>query len=239
MQRPNSFTCWNGTLDPETQCKSNNVFSRYLFAYLLTDASAINVAKVLIDIMTKHACLPKTPITDNGTAFTSTIIAEITQNLGITLKCATTEHPQTIRKLDRTHASLKKNLKMACGEYRRQWHESLPLAVLDHNSNYDASIACKPTRVFYRRVPYNILDHKLENNPNEQITSTTEFAEEIQNRTKYKKYYDRKAKAAPFKESDYCFVLQPEADHQGSKIPSRDYCWVGPFVNPSPPAQYK
>ena len=41
-----------------------NVFSRYLFAYSLTDASAINVAKVLIDIMTNHAYLPTTPITD-------------------------------------------------------------------------------------------------------------------------------------------------------------------------------
>ena len=93
-----------------------DVFSRYLFAYPLTDASAINVAKVLIDIMTKHSYLPTTLFTDKGTAFTSTIIAESTQILGITLKCATTKHPQTIGKLERTHASLKTNLKMACGE---------------------------------------------------------------------------------------------------------------------------
>ena len=161
-----------------------DVFSRYLFAYPLTDASAINVAKALIDIMTKHAYLPTTLITDKGTAFTSTIIAEITQILGITLKCATTKHPQTIGKLERTHASLKTNLKMACGEYRRQWHKYLPLAVLNHNTSYHASIGCEPTRVFHGRIPYNILDHKLGNNPNEQVNPTTEFAEEIQNRTK-------------------------------------------------------
>ena len=91
------------------------VFSRYLISYPLTDASATNVAKVIIDIMTKHAYLPTTLISDKGTAFTSTIIAEITQTLGITLKCATTKHPQTIGKAERTHASLKTNLKMACG----------------------------------------------------------------------------------------------------------------------------
>ena len=196
--------------------------------------------------MTKHAYLPTTLITDKGTAFNSTIIAEVTQILGITLKCATTKHPQTIGKLERTHASLKTNLKMACGEYRRQWHKYLPLAVLNHNTSYHASIGCEPTRVFHGRIPYNILDHKLGNNPNEKINPTTEFAEEIQNRTKilidktkqnimqsyikYKEYYDRKAKAAPLKENDYCFVLQPKADHQGSKIPFRDYRWVGPFV---------
>ena len=75
---------------------------------------------------------------------------------------------------------------------------------------------------------------------------TTEFAEGIQNRTKlltdktkqnilqsyikYKEYYDRKAKAAPLKESDHCFVLQQKADHQRSMIPISDYRWVGPFV---------
>ena len=50
-----------------------DVFSRYLFAYPFTDASAIIIAKVLIDIMTKHSNLPTTLITDKGTAFTSTI----------------------------------------------------------------------------------------------------------------------------------------------------------------------
>ena len=160
------------------------VFSRYLFAYSLTDASAINVAEVIIDIMTKHAFLPTTLNTDKGTAFTSTNIPEITQILGITLKCATTKHPQTIGKLERTHASIKTNFKMASGEYRRKWHKLLPLAVLNHITTYHASIGCEPTRVFHGRVPYNFLNHNLGYNPNEQITPTTEFAEEIRNRTK-------------------------------------------------------
>ena len=71
-----------------------DLFSRYLFAYPITDASAINVAKVFIDIMTKYAYLPTTLITDKGNAFTSTNIAEITQILGITLESAMTKHPQ-------------------------------------------------------------------------------------------------------------------------------------------------
>ena len=103
------------------------------------------MAKVPIDIMTKHAYLPTTRITDKGTAFNSTIIAEITQILGITLEYATTKHPQTIGKLERTHASLKTNLKMACGEYGRQWHKYLSLAVRNHNISYHASISCDRT----------------------------------------------------------------------------------------------
>ena len=230
----------------QTVMTAIDVFSRYLFAYPLIEATAANVAKVIIDIMTKHSYLPTTLITDKGSAFTSKILEEITAILGITLKCATTKHPQTIGKLERTHASLKTNLKMASGEYRRQWHKYLPLAVLNYNTTYHASIGCEPSKVFHGRIPYNVLDHKLENNPNKNFLPTTEFAEELQQRTqilidqtkrnimqsylKYKEYYDRKAKAAPLQEKDYCFVLQPKADSQGSKIPFRDFRWIGPFV---------
>ena len=35
-----------------------DVFSRYLFAYPLVEATVSNPAKVLIDIMTKHSYLP-------------------------------------------------------------------------------------------------------------------------------------------------------------------------------------
>ena len=133
----------------QTVMTAIDVFSRYLFAYPLTEATASNTAKYLIDIMTKHTYLPTTTITDKGTALTSKIIAEITQILGITLKCATTKHPQTIGKLERTHASLETNFKMASGEYRCQWHKSLPLAVLKYNTTYHSSIGCEPSRVFH------------------------------------------------------------------------------------------
>ena len=52
----------------------------------------------------------------------------------------------------------------------------------------------------------------------------------MQSYLKYKEYYDRKAKAAPLKQNDYCFILQPIADHQESKIPFREYRWTGPYV---------
>ena len=190
-----------------------DVFSRYLFAYPLVEATASNTSKVLIDIMTKNAYLPITLIIYKGTAFTSKIITEITQILGITLNCATAKHPQTIGKLERTYASLKVNLKMASREYRCQWHKYLlPLAVLNYNTTYHSSIGCEPSKVFHGRIPYNFIDHKLGNNPKRNFLHTTEFAEELKQRTqilidktkqktmqsylKYKEFYDRKPKAA-------------------------------------------
>ena len=52
----------------------------------------------------------------------------------------------------------------------------------------------------------------------------------MQSSLKYKKYYDRKAKAAPLKEKEYCFIIQPKDDSQASELPFGDYWWIGTFV---------
>ena len=47
---------------------------------------------------------------------------------------------------------------------------------------------------------------------------------------KYKAYYDKKANATKLKQSDYVYIFQPKADHQGRKIPFTDFRWIGPYI---------
>ena len=142
--------------------------------------------------------------------------------MGKTLKRPTTKHPQTTGKLERTHASLKTNLKVASGEITRQWRKYLPLVVLNYNTTYHCSNGWEPSDVFHGRIPYNVLDDKLGNNLNKNFSRTTEFAEQLQQRTQIlvdqtkknilqsyltcKEHYDGKAKAAPLQEKD-CFFF--------------------------------
>ena len=91
----------------QTVMTSLDVSSNYLFVYT---ATASNTA-VIINIMTKHSYGRTTLITDKRTAFTSKIVEDITQTLGISVKCAPTKHPLRIEKLE-TQASIKTNLKM-------------------------------------------------------------------------------------------------------------------------------
>ena len=77
-----------------------DVFSRYLFDYPTSNQDATTIAKVIINIMTKHAYLPTTLISDKGTAFTSDVTKEVAGVLGITLKHAITKHAQTIALLE-------------------------------------------------------------------------------------------------------------------------------------------
>ena len=223
-----------------------DVFLRYAFAYPVSNPTAVNTAKVIIDIMTRHAYSPTLIITDKGSVFVCQVKHEVAEILGIYLKHSTTKHAQTIGVLERAHATIKTSLRMASGEYKKQWHKYLPIAVLNYNTIYHSSINCEPSRVFQGRIPHNILDHKLGLRFNLNIATTTDFGEELLRRTKIlydktkknvmqsyikdKKYYDKKAKASPLKEKDYCFLLQPKADHQGSKIPFRDFRWIGPYL---------
>ena len=62
-----------------------DVISRYLFAYPTSNQDATTIAKVIINIMTKHAYLPATLISEKGTTFTSHVIKEVAGVLGITL----------------------------------------------------------------------------------------------------------------------------------------------------------
>ena len=201
---------------------------------------------MIINIMTKHAYLPTTIISDKGTAFTSKVTKEVTEVLGINLKHATTKHAQTIGMLERTHDSLKKMLKIETGERRSMWHKYVHIAVLNHNTSYHSSIGCEPSRVFHGRVPYNVLDLKLGIRPQRTSEPDSEVAQDVLKQTeiihedvrqnvmqaylKYKAYYDKRANASVLKEKEYVYILQPKANNQGSKIPFTEFRWVGPYI---------
>ena len=223
-----------------------DVFSRYLLAYPTSNQDAKTVAKVIINFMTKHAYLPTTLISDKGRAFTSHVVEEVAGLLGITLKHATTKHDQTIGLLERSLASIKQALKIQTGERRSLWHKYVSIAVLNYNTSYHASIGCEPSRVFHGRIPYIILDLKMGIRPQEIPLPNSQIAQDVLEQTetifqdvrkntmqayiKYTAYYDKKANASKLKKADYVFILQPKADHQGSKILFTDFRWIGPYI---------
>ena len=221
-----------------------DVFSRFLFAYPTSNQDAKTIAKVIINIMIKHAYLPTTLISDKGTAFTSHVIKEVAGVLGNTLKHASTKHAQTIGLLEQSHASIKQSLKIETGERRSLWHKYITIAVLNYNTPYHASIGCEPSRVFHGRIPNNVSELKKGIRPQQIPSPDSQIAQDVLELTetifqdvrrnamqayiKYKAYYDKKANASKLKQSDYVYILQPEADHQGSKIPFTDFRWIGP-----------
>ena len=139
-----------------------DVFSRCLFAYPISNQDAKTSAKDIITIMTKHAYLPTTLISDKCTAFMTHVIKEVAGVLSITLKHDTTKHAETIGLLEQSYASIKQTLRIETGERRSLWHKYINIAVLNYNTSYHTSIACEPSRVFHGRIPYIVYDKKWE-----------------------------------------------------------------------------
>ena len=196
--------------------------------------------------MTKHAYLPTTLISDKGTAITSHLIKEVADVLGITLMPATTKPAQTIGILEGSHASITQSLKIETGERRSLWHKYISVAVLNYNTSYHSCIGCEPSRVFHERAPYKILDFKMGIRPQKTPSPDLDVAQDVLEKTemifqdvrrnamqayiKDKACYDKKANASKLKQSDYVYILQPKADHQGSKIPCTVFRWIGPYI---------
>ena len=191
------------------------VISRYAFAWPLSNHTAVNTAKGIIEFMTRHSYLPIVMIKDKGSVLVSNLIHKKADVLGITLRHATTKHAEFIAVLGRTNASINSSLKNSSGEIAKHWYKNQPLAILNRNTTYHAIIGRDPSRQVQGRVPYNILHHKLGLKLNIGLVSTTYFADEIlrthilydkirkkmmQSYIRYKKFYDKKAKASPLQE---------------------------------------
>ena len=172
-----------------------DVFSRYLFTYNVIRTDAPTVARVLVDIMTRHAYLPTTVITDKGTQFMSEVMADATRTLSIQLRHATTKHAQTIGILERCHASLKESSKISTGERRTMWHQYVAIATFNYNTSYHSALGCEPSRVFHGRIPYNVLDLKFGIRNAQQTTPPTAPGEDILHETADKRKCEQKLNA--------------------------------------------
>ena len=146
--------------------------------------------------------------------------------------------------------SIKQALKIETGERRSFWHKYVSIAVLHYNTSYHKSIGCEPSRLFHGRIPYNILDLKLGIRSQQQPIPTSQMAQDVLDQTemihqdvrkntmqayiKYKAYKNTTTKRPTLqnlkKQTTYISILQPKADHQGSKIPFTEFRWMGPYI---------
>ena len=90
-----------------------DVFSGYLFTYCVTRIDGKILARALVDIMTRHAYLPTTIITDKGTEFMSEVMADTLSHCPLshlTTTRPTTQHSGVNLKLGLKQARLRQHM---------------------------------------------------------------------------------------------------------------------------------
>ena len=224
-----------------------DVFSRYQFAVPLERPDTQSVVKGLLSIFTTHAYVPKHILTDKGTVFIAELLTELAKAAYMHISHATIKHAQTIGMVERSHAKLKKILKISVNADRPQWDRYVDIAILAHNTTYHGSLKCSATEIFHGRVPYNRLDLQFRN-AQKPIETKCKDLNEILNKMnlihgensdniisayhkykKYKAYYARNARAQPLKVNDFVFLLDPKYDSQKRKEDFKSFIWKQPY----------
>ena len=77
--------------------------------------------------------------------FTAELLTEVAKAADIHISHATIKHAQTIGMVERTHAKLKKILKISVNADRPQWDRYVDIAIMAHNTTYHDSLKCSPT----------------------------------------------------------------------------------------------
>ena len=85
------------------------------------------------------------------------------EQVGIGFKHATIKNAQTTGMMKKTHQELKTILKINFRTYQIQWEQYLNIAVMAHNTTYQASLMCGLMEIFHGRTPQNARDLKFAN----------------------------------------------------------------------------
>ena len=220
-----------------------DVILRYLFAVPLRKPDTISVVTALLSVFAKHAYVPMHILTDKGSVSTANcsnkLLKPPTFKSPMQLK-----HAQTIGMVEKSHAKIKKILKIHVNIDRQQCDRYVDIATMTHNTTYHASLKCSPTEIVHGRTPYNALDLKY-SNPERQVDIKVGDVNIILERMneiyrdntfnieaayhKYKAYYDRKTEAQPLGVNELVFLLDPKNDSQGCKEEFKTFHWKGPF----------
>jgi hypothetical protein len=214
--------------------------TRYPEAIPLRSIDASTIAEELVKMFARVG-VPGEILTDQGSNFTSQLLAEIYRLLHIKPIKTSPYHPQTDGLVERFNQTLKAMLRKAATDEGKDWDKWVPYLLFAYREVPQASTGFSPFELLYGRPvrgPLDILKETWESSSksSESIVSyvldmqgklakMSEMAREnlAQARTKQKQWYDQNARERRFEPGEQVLVLLPTST---SKLLAQ---WQGPY----------
>ena len=214
--------------------------TRYPEAIPLRSIDAEHVAEELLKIFARIG-VPEEILTDQGSNFTSQLLAELYRFLHVHPIRTTPYHPQTDGLVERFNQTLKSMLRKAATEYGKDWDKLLPYLLFAYREVPQASTGFSPFELVYGRQvqgPLDILKESWETSKRssesvvsyvftiqERLSKMSELAKEnfANAQQQQKRWYDRTARERGFQPEDNVLVLLPTST---SKLLAQ---WHGPY----------
>ena len=214
--------------------------TRYPEAFPLKSIDAETVAEKLVELMSRVG-VPDEILTDQGSNFTSQLLAGIYGLLHVKGIKTSPYHPQTDGLVERFNGTLKNMLRRCTSKNPRDWDILLPYLLFSYREVPQESTGFSPFELLFGRAvrgPLDILKESWEGKGDyseDVITYVIEMRSRLEemsvlaqenlkkSQVKQKTWYDRRARDRVFKEGDKVLVLLPSSTHKLSAE------WQGPY----------
>lgn len=187
--------------------------------------------------------VPREMLTDMGTQFTSSLMKEVSRLISMKQWTTTHYHPSCNGLVERFNGTLKQILKRLCAEKPKDWDKYLNAVPFAYRELPQESLGFSPFELVYGRSvrgPMSILKEmctEVIEYPNvrttyqyvldlkDRLQTMAELAKENleKSASRYKKYYDRKARNRSLQVDDKALILMPT---DNNKLLLQ---WKGPF----------
>ena len=214
--------------------------TRYPEAVPMKHVDAASVAEELVRIFSRVG-VPKEILTDQGTNFTSHLLAELYNMLHVRPIRTTPYHPQTDGLVERFNRTLKMMLRKTAVKEGVDWDVMLPYLLFAYREVPQASTGFSPFELLYGhhvRGPLDVLSEtwqsstKSEESVVSHVLSIRDKLEKMkyiadgnleQAQLRQKVWYDKNSREREFQPNDMVLLLLPTAT---SKLLAQ---WQGPF----------
>ena len=202
--------------------------TRYPEAIPLKNIDTVTIAEALIEVFSRLG-VPEEILSDQGSQFMSDLMKEVSRLLSFKQINSSVYHPICNGLVERFNGTVKQLIKKLCAECPTEWDRYLPALLFAYREVPQETTGFAPFELLYGRSvrgPMQILRElwtKEQSAP--EIKNTYQYIFELrsrledtckmvenevmQSRSKYKHYYDKKAKSRKFKQGDQVLVLLP------------------------------
>ncbi|GBO34068.1 Retrovirus-related Pol polyprotein from transposon 17.6 [Araneus ventricosus] len=137
----------------------SDYFTRYAEAYPLPNIQISNVARVLIDFISRH-CVMQTLYSDRGSNFLSKAMQEVYDKLGITKQQTLAFNPRGNGLVERLNKTLIDSLSHLVSVKQEDWCEYLPFALMAFRNAFHTILKECPSYLVFGRdpvMPYHLV----------------------------------------------------------------------------------
>jgi hypothetical protein len=213
------------------------LFSKYVIALPMKNASAEEVAKTFMKIITTYGS-PKIILTDQGTNFMSKMFKNLCKMFKIDKIESTVYRPQTQGSLEVFHRTLKTYI-MIFVKNTRAWDEILDLACFSYNTSVNKVTKYTPFEIMFGRKV--TIPSTFQSKPLTHFSNYDDYLEKLKQNMRYsfdkikenieiekeqrKKTYDRNANEKSFNIGDEILML-----NENYSLRNKQSRWQGPWL---------